>query len=843
MADNNGLPEGAAVGPDLQKTTSQTEGLPEGAVVGPSLQPSASSTESKERYALIHPEAGLLPKASRSSYEVRPVVPSGERAGAAQAGSEKQTYFPSLEGASRTQTEKPTAGKLWEAENTPLLPEGKTERTAKEYAQEQLKQGHPYRAAAGQTLADIGATTRQLITSPLAIETLGAGPVLEEGTGLLRYGSKLLPLAFGARGGQEAYEGAKDIREKGLTPENISKTGQGLGQMMLGGAATAEGTEFGNRPAGEALTAPVRAGSRALKSVAPALPTTLGMAAGEVVGHPYYGAIAGRVLLPKEWIEAVLDKGTTVGLSKPEANAVRLEGIAKDLERKAAEAQEDVDMHAASGNYGVKPPEEYIKVNKRAQDKASEARFHADAAREAMEKSKAERNAPAPAPAPAEVPTEKVEAAPLTNLGAKPPEVKPAGIPKINLPEEKPLEPPKLATNAEKAPEYAGEERRVTPRTAPMSPAEIEEAIKNRKPVRTPFDETEGAMKTIQRDEMMPKTPVEEAAAKPALPAEEPAGYTAKKEEVVPVGEEGREPAKSAAEYHPAVQQKVGELSDENLRKLAKAHGLNPDEYDFNARDERRHRIERDQLTREITEQMGEDEKINLGRAAEATEKEGIFAGADVSAKGKAARAAKMFPRLRGPVDEFGNPKASGGSQAALPTGDQLIKKYGESSGDPKDVTFILKDGRAVANTGIEHDQMLGGKTTDKVPPREKFISEGNIRVRPRMGAGREVSLSIPESGINAKQLDYLKKMAPQLKSGAVMIEIGKPGGDYRILSHGEATPEALEKTLKELAPVEESKEAPAKEPAKFNAEQFRTQTSGSLEPLGKKKSPFGKIR
>ena len=101
------------------------------------------------------------------------------------------------------------------------------------------------------------------------------------------------------------------------------------------------------------------------------------------------------------------------------------------------------------------------------------------------------------------------------------------------------------------------------------------------------------------------------------LPKEEPTGYAAKKEELVPAGEEGREPAKSASEYHPAVQQKVGELSDTNLRQLAKAHGLNPDEYDFNARDDHRHRVERDQLVKEITEQMGEDEKINLGRAAE----------------------------------------------------------------------------------------------------------------------------------------------------------------------------------------------------------------------------------
>src|SRR5208337_2449394 len=150
----------------------------------------------------------------------------------------------------------------------------------------------------------------------------------------------------------------------------------------------------------------------------------------------------------------------------------------------------------------------------------------------------------------------------------------------------------------------------------------------------------------------------------------------AKREEIVTAGAEGREPVKSAAEYHPAVQQKVNELSDEKLRVLAKSHGLNPDEYDFNVRDERRHRVERDQLAKDITDQMGEDEKINLGRAAASAEKEGTFAGADISAKGRAARAEKMFPRLRGPVDEFGNPKVSGGSpdteETKRPTGFSL---------------------------------------------------------------------------------------------------------------------------------------------------------------------------
>ena len=150
-----------------------------------------------------------------------------------------------------------------------------------------------------------------------------------------------------------------------------------------------------------------------------------------------------------------------------------------------------------------------------------------------------------------------------------------------------------------------------------------------------------------------------------SLPKEEPIGYTPKAEETVKAGEEGRTPAKSAEEYHPAVEQRVSELSDENLKKLAQAHGLNPDEYDFKARDDRRHRVERDQLAKDVVDQMGDDEKINLGRAAENLTKEPGFDNKDQSSKGRADRAAKLFPRLRGPVDEFGNSTASGGSQGA----------------------------------------------------------------------------------------------------------------------------------------------------------------------------------
>jgi hypothetical protein len=55
---------------------------------------------------------------------------------------------------------------------------------------------------------------------------------------------------------------------------------------------------------------------------------------------------------------------------------------------------------------------------------------------------------------------------------------------------------------------YTGPERRATPRTAPLGAKELEEAIKGRKAVgvKTPFDVTEGAKATMERDKAMPKT-------------------------------------------------------------------------------------------------------------------------------------------------------------------------------------------------------------------------------------------------------------------------------------------------------------------------------------------------
>jgi hypothetical protein len=65
---------------------------------------------------------------------------------------------------------------------------------------------------------------------------------------------------------------------------------------------------------------------------------------------------------------------------------------------------------------------------------------------------------------------------------------------------------------------YSGEERRGIERKT-MNAAELEDAMKNRKPIHTPFNDTEGAMATIARDQNMPKHPGERTVAEEAQAA------------------------------------------------------------------------------------------------------------------------------------------------------------------------------------------------------------------------------------------------------------------------------------------------------------------------------------
>jgi hypothetical protein len=198
-----------------------------------------------------------------------------------------------------------------------------------------------------------------------------------------------------------------------------------------------------------------------------------------------------------------------------------------------------------------------------------------------------------------------------------------------------------------------------------------------------------------------------------------------------------------------------------------------------------------------------------------------------------------------------------GGSD--LPTRDALVKKYGETkTNDPKGITFILDDGTKIPNTGVDHNQMVGGKTnTVKNSSLERFMDEGNIRVRESQGtAGRMVAISIPKSGVNAIQWEAIKAMGPQLRSGSVAFEIGNLGGKYETIGYGEATDERMQQAINNITGKATGKgEAPqsiggaaagaalAKEPPTNLG--TVPGTDRQLAKLGekKKKSPYGNMR
>src|SRR5208282_4789541 len=81
--------------------------------------------------------------------------------------------------------------------------------------------------------------------------------------------------------------------------------------------------------------------------------------------------------------------------------------------------------------------------------------------------------------------------------------------------------------------------------------------------------------------------------------------------------------------------------------------------------------------------------------------------------------------------------------------------------------------------------------------------NQGNIRMRSYGAYGdRQFNISIPESGITPDQLKELKRMAPQMGTGRVYLEVGKPGGESRNIDYGKTDAESLEKNLRELEPI-----------------------------------------
>src|ERR1019366_6227467 len=344
MADTiEGLPEGAVVGPSLQKQDqAQVEGLPEGAIVGPSLQTASVS-----------------------------------------------------HGAGGSWEPQSTASKVWEGANRPMIPEGRAETEGKEYstsAPTLSETEHPYLTGAKKGLAGAYADTLETargLTSPLGVATMGLGGLAEGAGGavgkIAKIGSRVAGLGFGAQGIKQAVEGGEDIASHGANPENIKSTLQGAGFGVLGGTGALHDTELGNMDAKKAVTAPVRAAARAATPLSHIIPSVGGIVAASKLGvpHPFIvGGTLGRFALPPAMLENIFERGRTVGLNDEEANIVHLQERYDEAYKTAKQPEKAYKAHQAGREQGIPAPEEVLKAHEKAQTNLQAAQEHLKAAQD-----------------------------------------------------------------------------------------------------------------------------------------------------------------------------------------------------------------------------------------------------------------------------------------------------------------------------------------------------------------------------------------------------------------------------------------------------------------------------
>src|ERR1019366_9456101 len=124
----------------------------------------------------------------------------------------------------------------------------------------------------------------------------------------------------------------------------------------------------------------------------------------------------------------------------------------------------------------------------------------------------------------------------------------------------------------------------------------------------------------------------------------------------------------------------VKDHSDQELARLGKKYGVDESKYDFAKRDEKRHRVERDDFVNDLLSKMPEKDIDNIARLA------GEFDNKDATTWTSAERSnLSRAQRARAIMQEHtGGPKTVGGGTSGkadkakkLPTGDELIKKYG----------------------------------------------------------------------------------------------------------------------------------------------------------------------
>ena len=209
-----------------------------------------------------------------------------------------------------------------------------------------------------------------------------------------------------------------------------------------------------------------------------------------------------------------------------------------------------------------------------------------------------------------------------------------------------------------------------------------------------------------------------------------------------------------AGDVESTVREQVNALRDQDLIRLAKAHGIDHEDYDLAKRDASRHRVERDQLAKDIVSKMSDDEVHNLNRSAQ-----NLQHNPDASITSKAERAKRIFPRLRGPVDEFGNPRISGASQGYEGTERRVNERSTPLSATELEAAMKLRQ-----PVRTPFDDTEGARST--------IQKDLNAR---GLGSVRGESAGVPKSEYDDLINAALEKM-PETKSTAPRIENNASG-------------------------------------------------------------------
>jgi hypothetical protein len=98
------------------------------------------------------------------------------------------------------------------------------------------------------------------------------------------------------------------------------------------------------------------------------------------------------------------------------------------------------------------------------------------------------------------------------------------------------------------------------------------------------------------------------------------------------------------------VQDVISQHTDQDLLRLAKKNGIDTDKYDLSKRDEKRHRVERDQMVKDILAKLPDVDKTNIARLSDEFGKKdsNIWTEAERSSLSKAQRARAIMQEHEG---------------------------------------------------------------------------------------------------------------------------------------------------------------------------------------------------